>query len=160
MADMIVNLYSTKLFNMEKDELLKQGIKIKRALAPDKSKVVAFSKTCANEDYSDEVEVAFSNNPITCYIATKGKKILGFACFEVTAKDFFGPMAVLEEERRKGIGKRLLLESLYSMKELGYAYAIIGWPTKSAISFYEKCVGAEMIDEGSLGVYGRMIDSE
>ena len=101
---------------------------------------------------------AFANNPVTCYIATKNKKIIGFAYYEATAKNFFGPMAVLQEERKKGIGKALLLKSLESMGGMGYAYAIIGWPAKSAIPFYEKCVGAVMIEEKSSGVYKRMIE--
>lgn len=67
-------------------------------------------------------------------------------------------MAVLEGERKKGIGKALLLKSLESMQELGYAYAIIGWPSKSAIDFYKKCVDAIVIDEKSSGVYKRMIE--
>lgn len=100
---------------------------------------------------------AFSNNPVTCYIATREKKIIGFACYEATARNFFGPMAVLESERKKGIGKALLLKSLESMQELGYAYAIIGWPSKSAIGFYKKCVNAIMIEEKSSGIYKRMI---
>ena len=70
-----------------------------------------------------------------------------FACYEATARIFFGPMAVVKSERRKGIGKALLLKSLESMQELGYAYAIIGWPAKSAVDFYKKCVDAIMIDE-------------
>ncbi len=81
-----------------------------------------------------------------------------FACFEATAKNFFGPMAVSEEHRKHGIGKVLLLKSLYSMMEMGYAYAIIGWPTKSAIPFYEKCVDAIMIEDDSYGVYKRTIE--
>ena len=52
----------------------------------------------------------------------------------------------------------MLLKALESMRELGYAYAIIGWPTNSAVSFYKKCVGAIMIDEKSFGVYKRMIE--
>ena len=44
------------------------------------------------------------------------------------------------------------------MRELGYAYAIIGWPANSAVSFYKKCVDAIMIDESSSGVYKRMIE--
>jgi len=82
-------------------------------LAPDRSRIIAFSKTCAKDDYSDEVRAAFSNNPVTCYIATREKEI---------------------------------------MQELGYAYAIIGWPVKSAVDFYKKCVGTVMIDEKSSGV--------
>ena len=43
------------------------------------------------------------------------------------------------------------------MEEMGYAYAIIGWPSATAVSFYEKCVGATLIEEKSSGVYKRMI---
>ena len=144
MADMLVKLYSIPNSYDIEEKLLKEGVKIKKALAPDRSKIVAFSKVCAKDDYSDEVNAAFSNNPITCYIATKEKKIIGFACYEATAKNFFGPMAVLK--------------SLESMQELGYAYGIIGWPARSAIDFYKKCVDAIMIDEKSSGVYKRMIE--
>ena len=158
MADMLVKLFNIPNSYDIEHKLLEEGIKIKKALAPDRSKIIKFAKTCAIEDYSDEVEAAFSNNPITCYIATKEKKIIGFACYEATAKNFFGPMAVLESERKKGIGKALLLKSLESMKELGYAYAIIGWPAKSAIEFYKKCVDASMINEESSGIYTRMIE--
>ena len=159
MADMLVNLYRIpSSYEIEK-KLLAKGIQIKKALAPDRSRIVAFSKNCANDDYSDEVKVAFSNNPITCYIAIRQKKLIGFACYEATAKNFFGPMAVLESERKKGIGKALLLKSLESMQELGYAYAIIGWPTKSAIDFYKNCTNAIMIDDKFSEIYKRMIES-
>lgn len=155
---MLVKLYNIPHSYGIEEELLKSGIRIKKALAPDRSRITAFSKTCAKDDYSDEVQAAFSNNPISCYIAVREKKIIGFACYEATAKDFFGPMAVLESERKKGIGKALLIKSLESMRELGYAYAMIGWPAKSAVDFYKKCVDAVMIDDKSLGVYTRMID--
>lgn len=158
MADMLVKLFHLNSPNELENALLSEGIRIKRALAPDKSEIEEFAKTCANEDYSDEVSAALTNVPATCYIATKGKKLVGFACFEVTAKNFFGPMAVLEEYRKKGIGKALLLKSLVSMREMGYAYAIIGWPTKSAIPFYEKSVNASLIDEASSGLYKQMIE--
>lgn len=52
----------------------------------------------------------------------------------------------------------LLLKSLESMRELGYAYSIIGWPAKSAVDFYKKCVDAVMIDAKSSGIYKRMIE--
>ena len=149
MADMLVKLYNIPCSHDIEENLLKKGIRIKKALAPDRSRIVAFSRACAKDDYSDEVQAAFSNNPITCYIAVREKELIGFACYEATARNFFGPMAVLESERKKGVGRALLLKSLESMRELGYAYAIIGWPTKSAVSFYKKCVGAIMIDEKS-----------
>ncbi len=164
MADMLVNLYELgEAFKSEatlERALLEKGIRIKRALAPDRSKVVEFAKNCTRDDYSDEVIAAFNNNPITCYIATKDKQVIGFACFEATAKNFFGPTAVSKKEHKQGIGKALLLKSLYSMQEMGYAYAIIGWPTKTAIPFYEKCVDAKMLEGKSMGVYKRMIMCE
>lgn len=158
MADMLVKLYDIPFSYALEERLSEEGIRIKKALAPDRSRIIEFSKICAEDDYSDEVSAAFCNNPITCYIATKEKKIIGFACYEATAKNFFGPMAVLDSERKKGVGKALLLRSLGSMQELGYAYAIIGWPAKSAVEFYKKCAGAVMIDESSSGVYKRMIE--
>ena len=158
MADMLVKLYNIPCSHDIEENLSKSGIRCKKALAPNRSKIIAFVKTCAKDDYSDEVRAAFSNNPATCYIATREKELIGFACYEVTARNFFGPMAVLESERKKGVGRALLLKALESMRELGYAYAIIGWPTKSAVSFYKKCVDAIMIDENSSGVYKRMIE--
>lgn len=158
MADMLVNLYDIPDPYALEEKLYGEGIRIKKALAPDRSKVVDFSRKCANDDYSDEVRAAFCNNPVTCYIAVREKKIIVFACYEATAKNFFGPMAVLDSERKKGIGKALLLRSLVSMRELGYAYAVIGWPAKSAVDFYKKCAGAVMIGERSSGVYKRMIE--
>ena len=158
MADMLVKLYNIPHSRDIEENLFKSGIRIKKALAPDRSRIIAFSRTCAKDDYSDEVKAAFSNNPITCYIATREKKIIGFACYEATARNFFGPMAVLESERKKGIGKALLLKSLESMQEMGYAYAIIGWPAKSAVDYYKKCVNAILVDEKSSGVYKRMIE--
>ncbi len=158
MADMLVKLYNIPNSHDIEKKLLQNGIRIKKALAPDRSKIIAFSRICAKDDYSDEVRAAFSNNPVTCYIATREKELIGFACYEATARNFFGPMAVLESERKKGVGKVLLLKALESMRELGYAYAIIGWPANSAVSFYKKCAGAIMIDEKSSGVYKRMVE--
>ena len=158
MADMLVKLYNIPCSHDIEENLSKSGIRIKKALAPDRSKIIAFSRICAKDDYSDEVQAAFSNNPVTCYIATREKELIGFACYEATCRNFFGPMAVLESERKKGVGKALLLMALESMRELGYAYAIIGWPANSAVSFYKKCVDAIMIDESSSGVYKRMIE--
>ena len=158
MADMLVKLYNIPNSHDIEKKLLKNGIRVKKALAPDRSKIIAFSRICAKDDYSDEVRAAFSNNPVTCYIATREKELIGFACYEATARNFFGPMAVLESERKKGVGKALLLMALESMRELGYAYAIIGWPANSAVSFYKKCAGAIMIDEKSSGVYKRMVE--
>ena len=112
MADMLVKLYNIPHSHDIEESLLKSGVRIKKALAPDRRRIIAFARTCAKDDYSDEVQAAFSNNPVTCYIATREKELIGFACYEATARNFFGPMAVLESERKKGVGRALLLKAL------------------------------------------------
>ena len=62
MADMLVKLYNIpNSYEIEK-KLSEEGIKIKKALAPDRSRIIDFSRACAKEDYSNEVTAAFSNN--------------------------------------------------------------------------------------------------
>ncbi len=158
MADMLVKLYPLPQDAALMDALHEKGIEIKKALAPDRSKVIAFCEECGEAGFADEVRAAFCNQPVSCYVAVKDKKVVGFACYEATARGFFGPTAVLAKERRQGIGKALLLASLFSMREMGYAYAIIGWPAKSALHFYEESCGAMMIPDEGHGVYSRMVE--
>ena len=121
MADMLVKLFNLESTTSLEEKLLKDGIRIKRCLSPDRTLVMEFAKTLGDMNWYNEVNAAFSNNPVTCYVATFNKKIIGFAAFEATAKNFFGPMGVKEEYRNKGIGKALLLKALHSMEEMGYA---------------------------------------
>jgi predicted N-acetyltransferase YhbS len=58
---------------------------------------------------------------------------------------------VLESERGKGIGKELLVRSMIGLRELGYAYAIIGGAGPT--DFYEKTLGAIPIPGSTPGVY-------
>lgn len=144
MADMLVNLLQIEGYHEELDRLKKEGVEIFRALAPDKHRIIEWVKENSSPNASGECDVCFSNRPISCFIAAKGSEILGYACYNATAPDFFGPTRVLEECQGKGIGKALLLRSLNAMKEEGYIYAIIGGigPAK----FYEKCVNAVLIE--------------
>ena len=48
---------------------------------------------------------------------------------------WFGPIAVLEDQREKGIGTCLLLESMLQMKALGAPNVTAGWAT---VTFYTK----------------------
>lgn len=143
MPDMIVNLYTLQE-NNDEEELNKKGITIKRALMPDKHWILKFVRENFTSDWEDECECALFNKPVSCYIAVKDGDLMGFACYDATAKDFFGPIGVKEEERHSGIGKVLLYKCMKSMKDDGYGYAIIGW-AEEAIKFYEKSVGAVII---------------
>ena len=90
-----------------------------------------------------------------CFIALRGPQIVGFACHDATARNFFGPEAVVADERGRGIGRALLLSALHAQREQGYAYAIIGGVGPAA--FYAKCVGAVAIAGSDPGIYGGML---
>lgn len=151
MQDMLVKLYNLPSSHASVEECRNQGIVIRRAMAPDKLKIVDWVKEYSSPYAAGECDVCFSNKPISCYIATQGNKIIGYACYNATAPDFFGPTRVLEEYRGKGVGKALLVKSLESMREEGYGYAIIGGVGPK--SFYEKCVGAILIPDSTPGIY-------
>lgn len=144
MSDMLVNLLEIDDYHNEIERLKAEGIEIFRALAPDKFRIVEWVKEHSSISAAGECDRCFSNHPISCFIAAKGSKILGYACYNATAPDFFGPTRVLDECQGKGVGKALLLRSLHAMKDEGYIYGIIGGigPAK----FYEKCVNAVLIE--------------
>ena len=89
--------------------------------------------------------------PISTYIAIKDQNIIGFSSYDSAYLNFLGPMGISKEYRKMGIGKALLYLSLKSMKEMGYAYAIIGGvgPAK----FYETTFGAKIIEGSDPGIY-------
>ena len=155
MADMLVKLYPLPTAPGLEDALREKGIVIKKALGPDMSRIVAFTEENGHPGWADEIRICFTNHPASCYIAVKNKEIVGFGCYETTARGFFGPTLVKDTERRQGIGKALLLKCLESLRELGYAYAFIGWPAEDAIHFYQEATGGMMIPGGA-GVYTRL----
>ena len=152
MADMLVRLYDLPSNEKKLEELAAQGIQIRRAMAPDKRAILEFVENeVGNPRSAGEADVCFSNTPISLFVATEGSKLIGYACYNATALDFFGPTAVLEEYRGKGIGKALLLQSLHAMYAEGYQYAIIGGVGPR--EFYEKVCGAVMIENSTPGSY-------
>ena len=102
-----------------------------------------------------EVETAFAQVPVTLFIAVRDDTILGFACYDVTCRNFFGPEGVAASERGRGIGRALLLSALHAQRALGYAYAIIGGVGPA--EFYAKTVGAIAIPGSTPGIYGGML---
>ena len=160
MADMLVKLYPLPTAPGLQEALRAKGITIKKALAPDMGKIIAFTEENGHPGWADELRVCFSNQPVSCYIAVKDKQVIGFGCYEATARGFFGPTLVAESARHQGVGKALLLACLASLRELGYAYAFIGWPAEDAIHFYQEATGGMMIPDEGHGVYSRMIHLE
>ena len=157
-SDMLVRLYHLPEDIVISSFLKDKEARILRVLSPDREKVIGFVRENFSDGWANETAAAFSNNPISCYIAVKNKEIIGFACYDSTAKNYFGPTGVKESSRGKGIGTALLMACMRSMRENGYGYAIIGW-VEEAKPFYEKAVGAIEIPDSLPGVYSRMISN-
>jgi hypothetical protein len=156
MPDYLVKLYELPPLAPALEKLEKGGYVLRRALAPEKSIVVDWVRTNFASNWADECDVAFRNSPVSCFIVTRENEIFGFACYESTCKDFFGPTGVSEKARGGGLGGALLLASLHAMLSEGYAYAIVGGGG-GAEDFYRKVAGAVPIEGSAPGIYRGML---
>jgi len=155
MIDMLVRLYAlpdpAELYR----EVAASGVTLRRARGFEKHTVAAFGREHFSTKWVSEIEVAFSRQPVACFIATRDGKVLGFACFETTQRGFFGPTGVIESARGIGLGKALLFKALDALRELGYAYAIIGGVGPR--EFYAKNCGAIEIPGSDPGIYADLL---
>jgi predicted N-acetyltransferase YhbS len=147
MPDLLVNLLALRPV----ESLSNEGTTIRRAQPFEITPVRQFIEKNFSVAWADEVSVGFAHQPVTVYIATRDHQIIGFAAYECTRKAFFGPTGVLESERRQGIGRTLLIASLYGLRELGYVYGIIG--AAGPTDFYRAAVGAIEIPGSEPGIY-------
>lgn len=156
MPDMLVNLLKLPPLEPALDELRQAGIVIRRAQPHEMTPVRQFVLKNFEPGWADEISAGYSNKPVTVYIAIRDQRVVGFAAYECTRRSFFGPTGVLESERQKGLGRALLLASLWGLREMGYAYGIIGGA--GPVSFYERAVGATIIPDSVPGIYADPIN--
>ena len=154
--DALVKLYDLPSTEEIMDYLSKDSIIIRHAMPYEKTTILDWVKNNFNQAWADECAVAFNLQPVSCLIAMKDGDILGFACYECTQRNFFGPMGVAVQTRNKGVGKVLLRRCLSEMKSMGYAYAIIG-SCDGAEEFYIKSVNATPIRNSHPGIYSNRI---
>src|ERR1041384_5006941 len=132
MADLLVNLLKLPAVDSTADE----GFLVRRAQPFELTPVRRFVQTNFSRSWADEISVGFMRQPVSVYVATIDRELAGFAAYECTRRAFFGPTGVLQSARGKGIGRELLLACLWSLREMGYVYAIIG--AAGPVRFYQK----------------------
>jgi ribosomal protein S18 acetylase RimI-like enzyme len=155
MIDMLVRLYDLPDSREIYEKVAASGVTLRRARAFEKHTVAEFARANFSPKWVSEVEVAMTRQPIACFIATRDKEILGFACYDTTQRGFFGPTGVLENARGLGLGKALLFKALEGLRDMGYAYAIIGGVGPK--EFYAKACGAIEIPGSDPGTYADLL---
>jgi predicted N-acetyltransferase YhbS len=157
MPDMLVNLLKLAPLEPVLDALREAGVIIRRAQPHEMTPVRDFVLANFEAGWADEISVGYGNKPVSVLIAIRDQRVVGFAAYECTRRSFFGPAGVIEAERCRGVGTALLLTSLWGLREMGYAYGIIGGagPTE----FYERAVGATIIPDSVPGIYADPIKS-
>lgn len=155
MPDLLVKLYELPPSPALLEKLRGEGVEIRRAIGPEKHAVVDWAEKKFSRSWASECDIALSAQPVTCFIAIKEKKLIGFACYDSTLKGFFGPIGVDESVHKKGLGTALLVRTLEAMRDAGYGYAAIGWA--GPVEFFRKTVGATVIEGSEPGVYRNLV---
>ena len=155
MIDMLVRLYDLPDSSEVYRRVEEAGVILRRPNGYERHILAHWVGEHFSPKWVSETKVAFSGHPVRAFMATKDKKILGFACYETTLKGYFGPTGVSEDARGSGIGKALLFKALEAMRDDGYAYAVIGGVGPR--EFYEKACGAFEIPGSDPGIFGDLL---
>lgn len=151
MTDLLVKLYDLPDPGAHLATLAQNEILVHRAMASEKGRVVKWVQGLFGDGWAAESDVAFARQPIACMMAVCSGRLAGFACYDSTCLNFFGPIGIDPAFRHQGIGRALLLATLSAMAHAGYAYAVIGDAGPTA--FFEACVGAIPIRGSTPGIY-------
>ena len=155
MPDLLVKLYDLPASAPVLERLQGVGVEVRRAVALEKTAITEWVCAHFSKGWSRECEIAFARQPVACIIAAQGDTLCGFSCHGIMCPDFFGPLGVAAEWRKRDVGTALLLAGLNALRAQGYAYAIIGWA--GPVAFFEKTVGAITIENSEPGIYRGML---
>jgi GNAT superfamily N-acetyltransferase len=155
MPDLLVNLLRLPSLESVLPAIASSSVVVRRAQPFEVTPVRTFVEREFSTAWADEISVGFANKPVSVFIATAEKEIVGFAAYESTRRCFFGPTGVVESMRGRGVGKVLLLACLFALRDLGYVYGIIG--RAGPIEFYQNFVGAVVIPDSDPGIYSDLL---
>ena len=155
MVDMLVRLYDLPQGGPLRSSLAEQVITVRLCRPFEMHAAEEWIARTFSTRWVSEFQVAMAHQPCGCVIATKERNVVGFACYDATARGFIGPMGVDPELRQGGVGKALLVTALEQMRALGYAYAVIGGTGPQ--EFYARTVGATVIEGSDPGFYADIL---
>lgn len=138
--DMIV-----RLFDLPPAPRVPDDVVLRCPVAYERRQVIRWVERRFGELWSGEAATALSTVPASMVIAVQDRSLLGFACYDVTARGFIGPIGVDAASRGLGLGRALTHASLEGLRQRGFAYAIIG--DVGPADFYARHFGAEPIQE-------------
>ena len=157
MADLVVNLYQKDFLQDTGVKVRDNEIKIKRVLSPNADAVVEFVNKHFTPGWASEVKAGLYKPHPTCFVAVHNAEVVGFACYDATAKGYFGPTGVNPDYRGKNLGQALLMHTLEAMKQDGYGYAIIGGVNDKVTGFYQRHLDLVKIDQKP-DLYNRLLN--
>jgi GNAT superfamily N-acetyltransferase len=143
-----------KLYDPRPAAAVPDGVTLRLPIGPEHEAVIAWVRERFGAGWACEAAVALGNRPVSCWLAMQSAQLLGFACFDATARGYFGPIGVDAAARGRGIGAALLQAVLSDMRRVGYGYAVVGGVgTAAQISFYRQACGAVPIEGSEPGLY-------
>jgi len=122
--DLIVKLYTLREDPALEASLAEKGIRIKRVMPPDFTRVCEFIRDNFAQSWADEALAAMMNG--VCYVAVRDRRILAFGCAGAIAPDYAGPGGTIPEARGLGINRALVQKSYRYLKDRGFRYAVNG----------------------------------
>lgn len=127
----------------------------RKPVGPEHELVIAWVRASFSPAWASEAAAALGNRPTTLFIAQREQELLGFCCYDATARGFVGPIGVQESARGQGLGAALLLACLHDMRSMGYGYAVAGHV--GAPDFFRRVAGAVEIPDSTPGFYAGML---
>ena len=85
MADLLVRLYDLPVFEAEA-RVRAAGITVRRALPPEREIVLEWIRVRFSTFWVSEAALCLSQHPTTILLAIRSNDLLGFACYDGTAK--------------------------------------------------------------------------
>ena len=88
------------------------GAVIRKPLTPEYDFVVRWVGQQFSSGWASEAQSAIVNRPVSLFIAVRDDDMLGFCCYDATARGFVGPIGIEVRARGQGVGAAMLCASL------------------------------------------------